>query len=107
MECLLTCVKGTGLNSTPSPSARHASAQSQRSACWDSVLVTHAGARQCTLSLSTDIPSCVLPRLLCRGLEQQLADVHTQMADLRTKLYARLGDSINLDVPHSAVAGKA
>jgi hypothetical protein len=33
--------------------------------------------------------------------------VDAQMAELRTKLYARLGDSINLDVPASAAASKA
>ncbi len=42
-----------------------------------------------------------------RRLEQQLAEVNAIMDDLRTKLYARLGDSINLDVPASAAASKA
>jgi hypothetical protein len=45
--------------------------------------------------------------LFCRRLEQELAEIGTVMTDLRTKLYARLGDSINLDVPHSAAASKA
>lgn len=45
--------------------------------------------------------------ICCRRLEQQLGEVSATMADLRTKLYARLGDSINLDVPHSAAASKA
>jgi hypothetical protein len=44
---------------------------------------------------------------LHRRLEQELAEVNATMSDLRTKLYARLGDSINLDVPHSAAASKA
>lgn len=37
-----------------------------------------------------------------RQLEQQLAANREQLVDLRTKLYARLGDSINLDVPLAA-----
>jgi hypothetical protein len=37
-------------------------------------------------------------------LQEQLSGVQSTMSDLRTKLYARLGDSINLDVPRSAVA---
>lgn len=37
-----------------------------------------------------------------RHLEQQLADNEGILADLRAKLYAKLGDSINLDEPYRA-----
>lgn len=50
--------------------------------------------------------ACAHPHA-CRRLQQQLTKVDAQMAELRTKLYARLGDSINLDVPASAAASKA
>jgi hypothetical protein len=32
-----------------------------------------------------------------RRLEVQLQDINSQIAELRSKLYARLGDSINLE----------
>lgn len=51
--------------------------------------------------------NCRCVRVVCSRLEQQLAEVTGVMSDLRTKLYARLGDSINLDVPRSAAASKA
>ncbi|WIA36139.1 hypothetical protein OEZ86_007486 [Tetradesmus obliquus] len=36
-----------------------------------------------------------------RQLEQQMADGQQQLGELRTQLYARLGDSINLDTPYT------
>lgn len=59
-------------------------------------------------SVSKTVGIVLLPRVLIRRrLEQELAEVGTVMSDLRTKLYARLGDSINLDVPRNAAASKA
>lgn len=37
-----------------------------------------------------------------KQIEQQIADGQEVLSNLRTKLYAKLGDSINLDTPYSS-----